>query len=279
MLESRRHFLIIELIGKNRVVTVHELTDVLEASEATVRRDLSSLAQMGKIKRIHGGAEALDDTAFPALPKRESLKGDTFLATKARNVQQKRLIARRAVELCNDGESIIINGGSSTYMMAEYLIHRKLNILTNSFALALELAERSDNRISLPGGELYRKQSLILSAFENDALAHYHGSRMFMGTPGLGDFGVMESDPLLVRSEQKLMHQADQLVILADSSKFGQRSNFILCGLDRVDVLITDRGADEAHLKLFRENNIEIIIADELPDEPAPDNGQGAVAS
>jgi DeoR family ulaG and ulaABCDEF operon transcriptional repressor len=274
MLESRRHHLIIDLLDENPVVTVRELTEKLGASEATVRRDLLKLARLGKLKKVHGGAEALDAPASPT--RHKHLTADAFLAAKERNVHQKRLIARRAAELCEDGESIIINGGSSTYMMADYLVDRKLNILTNSFALALELADRSDNRVTLPGGELYREQSLILSSFENDTIVHYHGSRMFMGTPGIGDFGVMESDPLLIRSEQKLMHQADQLVILADSSKFGKRSNFILCGLDRVDILITDRGADESHLNLFRKNNIEIIIADESLDAPANESGPAA---
>ena len=87
-----------------------------------------------------------------------------------------------------------------------------------------------------------------------------------MGTPGIGDYGVMESDPLLVRAEQKLMGQADQLIVLADSSKLGERSNFILCPLEQVDILITDSGADEKYLRLFQEHGIETIIVD--PDEP-----------
>ena len=94
-----------------------------------------------------------------------------------------------------------------------------------------DLIANSNNQVTLPGGELYRSQGIVLSAFENDNIQHYHGSKMFMGTPGIGDFGVMESDPLLIRSEQKLRKQSDQLIILADSSKLGKRSNLIFSRL------------------------------------------------
>ena len=85
---------------------------------------------------------------------------------------------------------------------------------------------------------------------------------MFLGTPGIGEFGVMESDLLLIRQEQKLMKLADQLVVLADSTKLGKRSNFVLCPLDRVDILITDSNADEKQLKLLEANDIEVIIVE-----------------
>src|SRR5690606_20515601 len=144
----------------------------------------------------------------------------------------------------------------------EFLVSRQLNILTNSFVLAQELSENSENQITVPGGEIYRKQGIILSAFENDTIQYYHASKMFMGTPGIGKFGVMESDPLLIQTEQKLKKQADQLIILADSTKLGKRSNFILCPLSEVDILITDSEADPEVVRFFEEQNIEVILVD-----------------
>ena len=85
---------------------------------------------------------------------------------------------------------------------------------------------------------------------------------MFMGTPGIGDYGVMESDPLLIRAEQKLRKQAEKLVILADSSKISARSNFIFCPLEDVDILITDDTADDKAIALFEQEGIEVIIVD-----------------
>ena len=264
MLEAQRHRLILDLLDEKQLVSGRELTILLDASDATIRRDLLKLASAGKLTRVHGGAQRLEQANERV--RHPHLEGSAFLADKQRHTLEKNLIARKAVQLCQEGESIIINGGSSTFMMADHLASRRLNILTNSFPLALELLENSENRITVPGGELYRKQNLVLSPFENDTIKHYHGTRMFMGTPGIGDYGVMESDPLLVRAEQKLMGQADQLIVLADSSKLGERSNFILCPLEQVDILITDSGADEKYLRLFREHGIETIIVD--PDEP-----------
>ena len=265
MHKSQRHRLILDLLDAQHLVTVHELTLALAASEATVRRDLSKLASKNKLKRIRGGAELAGERS--GFVRRPHLEGTAFLVDKEKHAREKALIAKRAVDLCEDGESIIVNGGSSTFMMADYLCRRQLNILTNSYPLAMHLIENSENRITLPGGELYRKQKLVLSPFEHDTIKHYHGTRLFMGTPGVGDYGVMESDPLLIRAEQKLIAQADQLVVLADSSKLGQRSNFILCSLQDVDVLITDSGIDQQYLSLFEEHDIEVIIADASSSE------------
>lgn len=259
MLKSQRQHLILDLIDEKRLITVQELTEHLSASEATIRRDLGELASLGKIKKIHGGAE-LPEVGRKA--RAQHLEGSAFLVDKERHTKEKQLIAKKAAEMCEDGGSVIINGGSSTYMMAEYLAEKELNILTNSFPLAMELLETSNNRITLPGGELYRKQKLILSPLEHDTIKHYHATKMFLGSPGIGDFGVMESDPLLISVEQKLMKQVDQLIILADSSKLGKRSNYILCPLEQVDVLITDSGIEEKYLRLFAEHGIQTIIVD-----------------
>lgn len=261
MLEEQRHQLILDILKKQQFASVRDLSAQLSSSEATIRRDLGKMVRLNRLKKIRGGAEALP-VADEKL-RRPHLVGSAFLADKEKRADVKRLIAQKAVELCADGESIIINGGSSTYMMGEFLTHRRLNILTNSFVLAQKLAIDSDNQITLPGGEIYREQGIILSAFENDTIQYYHGSKMFMGTPGIGEYGVMESDPLLIRAEQKLRTQADQLVVLADSSKLGRRSNFIFSSLADVDILITDNMADQKLLRLFEEQGITVVIAEE----------------
>lgn len=257
MLEKQRQQLILDILDEHRFASVRTLSDQLNSSEATIRRDITKLAKQEKLRKIRGGAELLNPGERTS--RKPHLKGSTFLVDKEKHADTKRLIAQKAVSLCEDGESIIINGGSSTYMMGEFLASRQLNILTNSFYLAQELMENSDNQVTLPGGEIYRRQGIILSAFENDTIQYYHGTKMFMGTPGIGEFGVMESDPLLIRAEQKLRKQADQLIILADSSKLGKRSNFIFETLDQVDVLITDTNANPEQVRLFESHGIQVI--------------------
>ena len=255
MLEKHRQQLIKEIVDELSFVSVKVLTKRLNSSEATIRRDLTKMAKRGDIVKIRGGAET---------SRTKNIQSSSFEMDKTKRAETKRLIAKKAIELCSDNDSIIINGGSSTYMMGEFLADKKLNILTNSFVLATYLSDSSENRISLPGGEIYREQGIILSSFEKDNTEHYRGSIMFMGTPGIGKFGVMESDPLLILSEQKLKKQTDKLVILADSSKLGVRSNFVFCPLSEVDILITDSDADQQLVSHFKEQGIEVIIVESV---------------
>ena len=94
--------------------------------------------------------------------------------------------------------------------------------------------------------QVYREQSIILSPFENDGTAHYYAKRMFMGAQGIGPLGIMEADSLIIQSEQRLMRQAEELIVLVDSSKFQNRSSLILCPLDRATTIVTDDGITDS---------------------------------
>ena len=263
VLEKQRHQVILDLLAQHHFISVSALTEQLDSSEATIRRDLIKLAKDNKLRKIHGGAEAITTQTRASAPK---LNSSQFLLDKEKHKATKRLIAQKAVELCDDGDSIIINGGSSTYMMGEFLTNSHMNILTNSFYLAEDLVANSENRVTLPGGEIYRKQGIVLSSFDNDIVQYYHGSKMFMGTPGIGEYGVMESDPLLIRSEQKLHKQADELVILADSSKMGKTSNLIVAPLEKIDVLITDSRVEDAFVTMFEQADITVHVVEYCED-------------
>ena len=265
MLEKQRQQLILDILAEQRFASVRFLASELGASEATLRRDITKMAARGLLNTIRGGAEVGADSA--GLAKRGRVKGSVFLASKEEHVANKRLIAKKAVELCEEREAIIINGGSSTYMMGEFLTERQLSVLTNSFVLAQFLSENSLTQVTVPGGEIYRKQGIILSAYENDTIQNYHGSKMFMGTPGISRQGVTESDPVLIRAEQKLKKQADTLIVLADSFKLGKSSNFILCPLSEVDVLITDNNADPEIIHQFEAQGVEVIRVAAVAEE------------
>ncbi len=259
MLEKQRHKLLLDILREQHFVSARSLAEQLNASEATIRRDITKLAKENQLNKIRGGAEAINKTEFKF--QQIPVAGSVFLADKERHTQDKRAIAKKAVELCDESDLITINAGSSTYMMGEFLRDTQMSILTNSFSLAHDLIENTNNQITIPGGEIYRKQNIILSAFEDDMIQHYRVSKMFIGSPGVSHYGVMESDPLLIRAEQKLMKQADKVVVLADSSKLGQRSNFILCPLEQVDILITDNKVSQEHKDLLEEHGIEVVIA------------------
>ena len=238
------------------MATVAELVALTDASEATIRRDIASLHVTKKLRRVRGGAEALTP------PTQGPLAGRPFSVNENMDIVQKRAIAREAVALCSDGDDVIINGGTTTYQMVHLLSNLRMQIFTNSFPIAEHLLHHSKNQLTLPGGTLYREQNIILSPFENDAAANFCAVRMFMGAHSVGRLGLMESDPMLIQSEQRLMNQADELIVLADASKFKRRSSLLICPLKRIDVLITDERIDKASVSMLEDAGIRIIIAE-----------------
>ncbi|MEM8916702.1 MAG: DeoR/GlpR family DNA-binding transcription regulator, partial [Pseudomonadota bacterium] len=206
-------------------------------------------------RRVRGGAEAV------APPQFVGLAGRTFAVNETIRMREKQAIARAAAALCDEGDSIIINGGTTTFQMVHPLAHRRLQIFTNSFPIADHLLRHSKNTITLSGGTIYREQNIILSPFENDVTRNFYARRMFMGAQGLGPLGLMEADPLLIQAEEKLIGRADQLVVLVDSSKFDARSSLVLCPLDRIDVVITDDGISGRAAAMLEAAEIELIVA------------------
>lgn len=263
MHEIERQRIILGEIADRPVVTVAQLVELTGASEATIRRDINALHQDGKLHKVRGGAEALHP------PQLVGIGGRHFAVSEQMNVAQKRAIAKAAVDLCEDGDSIIINGGTTTYQMVDHLARRRMQILTNSFAIAETLVRTSKNTIVLPGGAVYREQSLILSPFENDVTRNFYARRMFMGAQGVSPIGIMEGDPLLIQAEQKLISQADELILLVDSSKFERRSSLILCPLDRVSMIITDSGISSRDAKLIGEAGPRLFVVEPDADETA----------
>ena len=255
MLEKERHNLILKLVDERSIVSVGDLLDLLGASEATIRRDINALAEKGEVKRIRGGAEAVRPRHQP------HLVGMPFAMSQDVSVPQKRAIARAAAGLIVAGESIIINGGTTTYALVEFLENSDLDILTNSFPIAAKLFATSRNRITLPGGTIFREQNIVLSPFENDSIESFWGNKLFVGCYGLNRFGMMEADPLIVQSHTRLLRRTEKLIVMADSSKLLQRSSMIVASLEQISTLITDDGASDESLSVFRNAGIEVITA------------------
>ena len=255
MHEKERHNVILSAVQERPVATVADFCALTGASEATVRRDVNTLHTKNLLRRVRGGAEAITPPQFVGLA------GRTFAVNETMRGPEKQAIARAAVELCNDGDAIIINGGTTTFQMVHPLVMRRMQVFTNSFPIAEHLLKNSKNTVMLSGGVIYREQNIILSPFDNDVTRNFAATRMFMGAQGLGPLGLMEADPLLIQAETKLIGQADELVVLADSSKFEQRSSLVLCPLKRIDVVITDDGISDRAASMLDAADIKLIVA------------------
>lgn len=264
-MNHKRRQRMLKLLAEHRTATVQEIGEWICASPATVRRDIAWLAEHGLIVRTHGGAECL-----PSASAGSPLASVTFDHSLQCHAPHKRAIARTAAGMCADGETIIVNGGTTTFMMAEFLTGNRLKILTNSFLMAERLLETSENEIIVPGGKVYRAQNVILSPFDKDVTQHHYASRMFMSVYGLSPLGLMEADPLLIEAEKRLIGHADELVVLVDSSKFARQAGLILCPLERVATLVTDTDVADADVQLLERHGVRVVIADDAV--PLPDN-------
>ena len=255
---SERESEILRLLQAQGFVSFRQLCERLDASSATIRRDLERLESDRQIARVRGGAKLTAEAQAAA----ERLVGAPFEINRSRQAGQKAAIGRAAAALCRPGEAVIIDGGTTTFQMCSHLAGLELQVLTNSLHIVSELLPQSGTRVSAPGGAIFREQNIILSPFEDDGLSRYHAAKLFMGAAAVGARGLMQADVVLIQAEQKLMSRADQLIELVDSSKFRTSASFVVCGLDAIDVVVTDAGVTDEELAMLRAAGIEVIVAE-----------------
>lgn len=254
MHSNEREKAILELFQNRDFVSFQELDRLLSASPATLRRDLSRLESLGKLTRVHGGARAVETGRSAALT------GVPFHENVARNSAAKEAIGRAAADLCRPGEAVIIDGGSTTLQMCPHLDPLGLQVLTNSLHVVSALINQPNTRVSLPAGALFREQNIVLSPFEDDGMDRFHAGKLFMGAGAIVPRGLMQADTLLVQAERRMLERADELYVLADSSKFNAPAGHVVCAISDIDVLITDDGIAAEHVKMIEEAGVRLIV-------------------
>lgn len=252
---SERNQLILELLREQDFLSLQMLCERLEASPATVRRDLERLEQQGMLQRVHGGARPLTNGVAT------HLQGTPFDLNLRHQLNQKMAIGRVASTLCGPGDAVIIDGGTTTFQMCPYLQAANLQVLTNSLHIVNALLRQSNVKLSVPGGSVFAEQNIILSPFDDDGLNHFHATKMFVGAAAINECGLLQADSILVQAERKLMARADILVALVDSSKFRSHASLLLCALEQVDLVITDEGIGRAERAMLRKAGVEVTIA------------------
>ncbi len=261
MLERERQVMILSQLKQKGFITVKELVKVLDASEATIRRDLGLLAKENLVLRIHGGAELaplnLPSQSLHVPPK---LAEPPLEYRKVQMLAQKKAIAAAAAKLIGDEETIMIDGGSTTFWMAEFLTSHHAQVITNSFAIAAHLLRHSQNTVICAGGVVYPSSEIILNPFENNIFKHYRATKVFLGVRGIDERGATNSEPVLIQTEREMIKQGKELIVLADSSKFESAGPLLLCGFDKIHTVITDSGLSEASRIMVERNHVRLII-------------------
>jgi DeoR family ulaG and ulaABCDEF operon transcriptional repressor len=253
---AEREKRILEALRPTGFVSYRDLELLLDASPATIRRDLARLEREGSITRLHGGAR-LPETDGTKAPR---LLGTPFEQSITQNLAAKRAIGKAAAALCLPGQGVMIDGGSTTLQMCPYLEGLGLQVLTNSLHIVNALLPQTDTRIVLPSGAVFREQNIILAPAGENSMPRFHAPRLFMGAAAVGPQGVMQADPVLVAAERRLIERAEEVILLVDSSKFTKQSGTIVCGIDEVSTIITDHCITKDMENSLRNSGLNIII-------------------
>ena len=201
-----------------------------DASESTLRRDLEFLDGIGQIRRTRGGAAYVG----------ESLTSFDVRGTQAR--EQKERIAQAAAALVQTGETVLLDGGTTTLEVARQLAGRPLQVVTNSIPIVNVLVNSPETELIVIGGFLYPKTGVNLGPIAVAALKSIHARRLFISVGGITAASLFNSNALLVETERQMIESAEEVIVVSDSSKLGHSALAQLCSLQVVDRLIIDAG-------------------------------------
>jgi DeoR/GlpR family transcriptional regulator of sugar metabolism len=258
MLIAERQSLLQELIASRGMIDLETLAAELRVSQSTVRRDVDALVQRGLVTRTHGGVVWVGERDNGPS---SSVRPYAFDQRMDYQVQGKQRIARAARDLVRPGDTILLDGGTTTYYLARELVGVPLQLVTNSLPIANLFLNDEHVELVVVGGLLYPRYGVLLGPTAEHALESIHPKTLFFSVAGIHDGSLYNQNLLLVQSERRMMHQAQRVVLLADQSKFAQQALSRLCGLDQIDTIVTDEPPTTEDQARIQDAGCELIVA------------------
>jgi DeoR/GlpR family transcriptional regulator of sugar metabolism len=256
MLVEERRQRVLDLVGAKGFVALADLAGAIQVSESTIRRDLDYWHQQGVIRRTHGGAIYVGDgSPLPPLEDRSSSQ-----------LEEKQAIARAAVARIRDGDTVLLDGGTTTLEVARLLVGRSVQIVTNSLPIANLFATNRETDLVILGGYVYPKTGVALGPLTVRMMEDIHVHQTILSVGGITSKGLFNSNLLLVETERQMMRCADEVVVVADHTKVGRPALAFLCQLADVDTLIIDPQLTPAQRALLGASDVRLIVAGELEE-------------
>jgi DeoR family transcriptional regulator of aga operon len=251
LIEERRRR-ICELLHEQGRVTVEALATRFGTSQVTIRADLSALEEAGELTRTHGGALLREEADEPL--------GVKQLQHHAEKVR----IAHAAVALIREGETIILDSGTTTAEIARAIRKadlKSINVITNALNLAALLMDVPSVRLIVPGGILRRESNSLSGPMAEAALANLQADRLYLGADGLDpEIGVMTPHLQEAELNAKMIRISRQVVVVADSSKLIRRNISLIAKVEQIHMLITDRAAPAQAIDEFRQRGVDVRL-------------------
>jgi DeoR/GlpR family transcriptional regulator of sugar metabolism len=255
LVEERRQR-VLDLVSQRGFVALTDLASAIHVSESTLRRDLDYWHQQGALRRTHGGAIYVGDAAsLPAFEERSSSQ-----------LEEKRAIARAAASRIREGDTILLDGGTTTLEVARLLVGRSLQIVTNSLPIATLFASSREVDLVMLGGYVYPKTGVALGPLAIRMMEDLHVNQTIMGVGGITSKGLFNGNLLLVETEKQMMRCADEVVVVADHTKLGRPALAYLCDLAAIDTLIVDRQLEPAQRSMLEHADARLIVAGEAEE-------------
>jgi DeoR family transcriptional regulator, fructose operon transcriptional repressor len=240
-----------QLFATQEFASIDDLCRLLTVSEATARRDLNLLEESGQIRRVHGGAISL-------VTRDENLDYGQ-LSTSCR--EEKMRIGRVAASLIEEGQTVILGGGSTAVEVARNLFGRTLQVITNSIPIAQVFWDCKRVEVTLTGGYLYPRLGLQLGPICEQTLSSISADVFIMGIGGITKKGLSDSNALIVGSIRKMIEVSRRVIVVADHTKFGRDRMVHVAPFADIDAVVTDSGIAPEQRRFLKAQGIECVLA------------------
>ncbi len=249
---AERREKIIEMLSSSSYVTVEEFVRCMGVSAVTIRSDLSSLEKEGVLIRTHGGAMIVEKKS----------QARFISQTMKEYEEEKKAIAKKACTLLSDGNTIILDSGSTTTRMVDSLTQSRLTVVTNNIIALDAMADKSNINVIALGGQLRRESMGTIGPIANAAVKSLNVDIYFMGGAAYNRDGISSTDLTESELKKSMLRASEKVVFLADSTKFGKKSFSTICTWDKVDTFITDK-INPSFREELEKMGVEVITADE----------------
>lgn len=250
--EQRKKMILNKLVSEEKLY-VPELAEVLNVSSETIRRDLNQLEKEGKLKKVYGGAILTNsDTLEPSFEQKTNI-----------NSTEKHSIAKIASSLIEDGDIIMVGNGTTTLEIVRYLTDKKnITLITHSEPVLHLAIEAFKGKVIFLGGEVDLHQQSTHGPLAELTVKQIKANKAFISAGGISiNDGITDYDLNEARMSQLLMERSDELIVLADHTKFGETTFSHICELDQVSTIISDWNFPEEWKRILKEHHIRLLIA------------------
>lgn len=250
MFSEERQIKISELLRDKTSIKVSELSNIFNVSESTIRRDLQEMEERELLTRTHGGALGIEKTNFePSFKEKEDEKYD-----------EKLNIGKIAANMIEEGDTIILDSGTTTLQLAKCIKAKNITVITNSIDIAAELSSRNDIELIVTGGTLRITTRAMVGHLTDGVLKNFRVDKAFIGANGISiEEGITTPNIMEAHTKKEMMNAANKVILAADSSKFNQVSFAVISPIRAVDTIVTSSDLDVAIIKKIEETGVEII--------------------